>query len=165
MTDGRSAPEGPHTVRKRPLNGLSEPHWSDAWIGRSWISGEFECWDLVVAVRFALGHPRPADAAWAARARGAGRLKRAALLDAAAREGSIARPLAPGEAPREGDGLSMREGGGVRASHAGVLLAMTPGGPAEHVLHCLPGLGVVRHRIDALAAANLVPAAVWRFRC
>ena len=138
-------------------------HWSDAWLGRPWIAGEFECWDLVVAVLLARGHPRPADERWAALARNAGRLRRAALLDAAAREERIARPLGPGETPREGDGLSMREHGGRRESHAGILVALGHGAP-EHVLHCLPHNGVLRHRLDELDRIRLAPGAVWRFR-
>ena len=70
--------------------------------------------------------------------------------------------LRPGETPREGDGLSMREDGASRASHAGILVALGPGAPA-HVLHCLPGNGVVRHRIDELDRIRLAPGVSWRF--
>lgn len=157
-------PGGAPAAVIRRLNGRSPGHWSDAWLGREWVSGAFECWDLVVAVRLALGHPRPADEKWCAAARGASRLRRAALLDAAAREGRIARKLRPDETPAEGDGLSMREGGGARASHAGVLVALDPAAPPAHVLHCMKGAGVVRHRIDGLAAASLEAAQLWRFR-
>ena len=146
------------------VRGIASPHWSDQWLGREWVAGAFECWDLVYAVRLARGAGRNADAeAWAARARGAGPLRRAALLEAAAAEGRVARRLCAGEPRREGDGLSMRERGGVRASHAGVLVALDPAAPPAHVLHCQPDTGVVRHRLADLAAAGLEADAAWRF--
>ena len=143
---------------------LRSPHWSDAWLGRPFLSGTFECWDLVAAARVALGHARPDDARWAARARGASRRRRAALLVLAAHEARIARKLAPGEAPAEGDGLTMAEGGARRASHCGLLVALRPDRPPAHVLHCLPDIGVVRHRLDALATVRLEARERWRFR-
>ena len=161
VTDG-----GVGAAVKRPLKARSTmlAHWSDEWLGRPWEKGQFECWDLVYAVRLARGAARSPDAeAWAARARGVGPLRRAALLEAAAAEGRIARPLQHDEIPQEGDGLSMREGGGDRASHAGVLVALSPAAPPEHVLHCLPEAGVVRHRIADLPLARLEADRVWRF--
>ena len=150
-------------VTGAPLALFAGRHWSDAWLGRAWAAGAFECWDLVHAARVALGHPEPDDAGWRARARGASRLRRAALLEAAAAEGRIARPLRRDETPAEGDGLTMREAGGARASHCGLVVALRPGLPAAHVLHCLPHIGVVRHRIDALAAEGLAAARFFRF--
>ena len=140
------------------------PHWSDAWLGRPWIAGAFECWDLVYAVRRARGAARSPEAeGWAVRARGAGPLRRAALLEAAARQGRIARRLPAEEAPREGDGLSMRETGAARAGHAGVLVALDPALPPAHVLHCVPETGVVRHGLAALGDAGFGADAIWRF--
>ena len=149
------------TAGARAGNGAG--HWSDAWLGRPWVEGEYECWDMVVDALIYLGRARPADSAWTDRPRGAGARARARILLAGLRAGRIARPLAPGEPPREGDGLPIRAAGARRPHHTGLLVALTPGA-ARHVLHCIQGAGVVRHRLDGLAAIGMAPDAPVRFR-
>lgn len=117
---------------------LRTAHWSHAWLGRAWEPGRYECGDFAADVlrsRFGVRVALP---------RGRGVRERDAL--AARLAGAVARPLAPGEAPREGDGVLMRAAGRRAAigHHVGLWCA-----PADRacVLHCMAGHGA---RLDAL---------------
>jgi len=130
-------------------------HWAEAYVGRPYIEGRFDCADLVVEVareRFGRIIRFPAHGAgvreWDAQI--------AALKD------DFARPLGPRETPREGDGVLMRMTGRTRAPghHIGLWcdVAGTP-----HVLHCLKRIGSCLHALGALERHGLEMMGVYRW--
>ena len=135
-------------------------HWSDRYLGRPYIEGARDCADFAVEVlRDVFGRdvrlPRPDRAGGAATARARDR-----AVETLA--GIHAAPLADGEAPREGDGVSMRARGRRRAvgRHIG-LWARVGGAPC--VVHCMAGAGVVRHELASLPARGLECTGIWRW--
>ena len=133
------------------------PHWSDKYLGRPYLRGEFDCADLVVEVMRAefgreVALPRHAEGA---RAR-----------DRQIEEliGVLGRPLERGgdERPQDGD-VALMKAAGRRLSlghHIGVV-AVLPLGVC--VLHCVAGIGVVRHPWDSMAARNLELTGFYRW--
>lgn len=120
-------------------------HWAEAYVGRAYVEGIFDCADLVVLVmreRFGRNITLPAHAA-GVRARDA---------QIAALKGSFAEPA---EMPREGDAVLMHAAG----HHIGVWCAI---GEA-HVLHCLKGIGTCLHPVRALPSAGIEAAGVYRW--
>ena len=138
-------------------------HWSDAWLGRPWVHGEFECVDLLHLARASIGCGWPYPREWIADARRGGHTRRAAMIAVGCADWPGARALGAGEDARDGDIAVMRYSGGARAGHVGVMCAPA-GPPARHVLHCHEALGVVRHDPAALAAIGLRLDAVLRAR-
>lgn len=139
-------------------------HWSDAYLGREYAAGEYDCADFVVealerefGVRWA--PPRP-DRAFSATSAGAALARERAIAALAL---GYARPLAPGEAPRDGDGVLMRAAGRRRGAGRHIGLWARIGG-AACVVHCMAGAGVVRHALADLAARGLEVTAVRRWR-
>ncbi len=133
------------------------PHWSERWIGRDWRPGVYECSDFVaevLAAEFGVAVDLPrAGAAAGVRARD----RLTARLAP-----SLARPLAPGEAPREGDGVLMRARGRrtIAGHHIGLWCA--PGGEPS-ALHCAAGLGSCVHALAGLPARGLEADGIWRW--
>ena len=133
------------------------PHWSQRWIGRDWRAGVYECSDFVaevLAAEFGVAVDLPrAGAAAGVRARD----RLTARLAP-----SLARPLAPGEAPREGDGVLMRARGRrtIAGHHIGLWCA--PGGEPS-ALHCAAGLGSCVHALAGLPARGLEADGIWRW--
>ncbi len=130
-------------------------HWAEAYVGKPWRDGRFECSDLVIEVeRDVFGRrltlPRHGPTV---RSRDA--------CVAAGLDGEIAVPVNPADAI-EGDAVLMRAAGRSRilGHHIGVWCA--PGG-APHVLHCLRGVGACLHAIRALAAHGLELGGVYRW--
>ena len=131
------------------------PHWSERWIGRDWVAGAYECSDFVaevLAAEFgvAVDLPRAGESI-----RERDRLTRLCAP-------ALARQLAPGEAPLEGDGVLMRARGRrtVAGHHIGLFCA--PGGEPS-ALHCAAGLGSCVHSLASLPARGLHADAVWRW--
>ncbi len=126
-------------------------HWAEAYVGRAYIEGRFDCADLVVLVmreRFGVDLVLPAHAA-GVRARDA---------QIAALEGRFA---APADEPREGDAVLMRAAGRKRALGHHIGVWCEPGVP--HVLHCLKGIGVCLHPLRALHLHGLEAAGAYRW--
>ena len=132
-------------------------HWSDKYLGRPYLRGEFDCADLVVEVARAefgraVALPRHAEGV-RARDRQIERLT-----------GELGRRLdrAAGETIQDGD-IVLMKAAGRRLSlghHIGVA-AMLP--LAACVLHCLAGVGVARHPLDCLAARQLTLTGIYRW--
>ncbi len=127
-------------------------HWAESYVGQPYIEGERDCAHFVVTVlgeRFSREIALPAHAA--------GVRARDAQIEALA--GAFALPTI---APREGDGVLMREAGRRRVAghHIGVWCA--PSG-VPHVLHCLKEIGVCLHPIRALARHGLEMTGVYRW--
>jgi len=126
-------------------------HWTDRWIGHP----ATDCADLaahVLAAEFGLQITLPA-------APGSIRTNDAAISNAIA--GTIARPLAKGEVPRDGDGVLMRAAGrrsGI-GHHIGLYADIT--GPA--VLHWRAGIGTVLNRLRDLRPRGLECAGLYRW--
>ena len=131
-------------------------HWSLRWLGRAWVEGRYECADFagdVLATEFgrAIHLPRPAPGV---------RARDRAVADGIA-AGELARALAPGEAPREGDGVLMRAAARRLGHHVGIWCA-PEGRPS--VLHMMAGIG---SRLDAIAdlpVRRLALVGIWRWR-
>ena len=127
--------------------------WTDAWLGRPWREGVFECVDLVVDVWRArygveLDIPRPhvhhreRHAQWSRLAT------------------HLADPV-PAAAAREGDIVHMCTAGHPTAHHLGLLVIPT----AEHyVLHCARELGVCLHAPATLHRLGWVLQGYYRPR-
>ncbi|MFI0609806.1 MAG: NlpC/P60 family protein [Anaerolineae bacterium] len=119
-------------------------HWSAAYLGRPWVSGEHDCWGFFRAVqeeRF--GRAIPAVSVDAESA--AACVEAIATLQAP-RAGW--RPLADGDAPEEGDAVLLARK--AAAAHVGVWIAADGGG----VLHCQRGAGVLFLPRRSLARAG-----------
>ena len=145
----------------------ASPHWSERWIGRDWRPGVYECSDFVaevLAAEFGLAVDLPRASA-AGGAAGAGSIRARDRLTARLAP-SLARPLGPGEAPREGDGVLMRARGrrGARGAVAGhhIGLWCAPGGEPS-ALHCAAGLGSCVHALAGLPARGLEADGIWRW--
>ncbi len=131
-------------------------HWAEAYVGRPYMESRFDCADLVVEVlreRFGRVITLPAHAAGV----------RAWDAQIAALKGGFARPLGPGEPPREGDGVLMRMTGRRRATghHIGVWCEAAG---APHVLHCLKHIGACLHPLHGLDRHGLETVGVYRWR-
>ena len=127
-------------------------HWAEAYVGRPYVAGEFDCAHLVVAVmaeRFGRTITLPAHA----------RELRARDAQIAMLQGELAK-LA--DEPHEGDVVLMRAAGRRRAlgHHIGVWCA--PGAP--HVLHCTAEIGTCLHPLRALATHGLEATGVYRWK-
>ena len=127
-------------------------HWAEAYVGRAYIEGVFDCADLVVLVareRFGreIALPRHASGV------------RGRDAQIAALKGELA-TLA--DAPAEGDAVLMRSAGRRCAvgHHIGVWCEAA-GEP--HVLHCLAGIGTCLHPIRALGNHGLQATGVYRW--
>ena len=130
-------------------------HWAEAYVGRAYIEDRFDCTDLVVEVlreRFGCVITLPTHAT--------GVRSRDAQI--AALKGSFARPLGPGETPREGHGVLMRAAGRRRVvgHHIGLWCYIADG---PYVLHCLKGIGTCLHPIRALGRHGLEATGVYRW--
>ena len=127
-------------------------HWAEAYIGRSYVEGEHDCADFVVAVLRERFGRRVALPAHAASVRG---------WDAqiAALKGEHAVPTI---SPREGDGVLMRAAARRRSvgHHIGLWCAVA-GEP--HVLHCLRGVGSILHPIRELRLRAIELEGVYRW--
>ena len=132
-------------------------HWSDKYLGRPYLRGEFDCADLVVEVARAefgraVALPRHAEGV------------RARDEQIERLTGELGRRLdgAAGEAPQDGD-IALMKAAGRRLSlghHIGVVAALPL---AVCVLHCLAGVGVVRHPIDFLGDRQLELTGIYRW--
>lgn len=118
-------------------------HWTDAWLGRPWVEGRFECTDLVVAVEDEhfgrrLDWPAPAaslrarDAQW----QGLAGEYAAPVPDAEARDGDVAHLTSVGYR--------------LGVHHLGVLCVLPDA--ERRILHCARGLGTCLHRPADVAA-------------
>ncbi len=132
-------------------------HWSDKYLGRPYLRGEFDCADLVVEVaqaEFGRAVALPShEEGVRARDRQIEQLT-----------GELGRRLsnATGEAPRDGD-IALMKAAGRRLSlghHIGVVAVLPL---ATCVLHCLAGMGVARHPIDCLAERQLTLTGFYRW--
>ena len=118
-------------------------HWTEKWVGRRYIQGEFECGDLVCAVVFeqrGIVIPLPTHQVW----------KRTAPTEILS--------LVPGMAerthsPGEGDGVLMRIVGrrGEIGSHVGVYV---PIAGESWVLHCIKGGGTLFQEVGRLSSST-----------
>ncbi len=137
----------PPTLTARP----APPHWTARWVGEP----APDCAALVTAVlraEFGCELALPA-------APGGIRANDAAI--GAALEACLARPLAEGETPRDGDGVLMRAPGrrtGI-GHHIGIYAAL----PDPAVLHWRPGIGTVLHHLRDLPARGLELAGLYRW--
>ena len=132
-------------------------HWSDKYLGRPYLRGEFDCADLVVEVAQAefgraVALPRHAEGV-RARDRQIERLT-----------GELGRRLdrADGDVIQDGDIVLMKSAG-RRLSlghHIGVVAVLPL---AVCVLHCVASVGVVRHPLDFLAARQLTLTGIYRW--
>ena len=132
-------------------------HWSDKYLGRPYLRGEFDCADLVVEVARAefgraVALPRHAEGV-RARDRQIERLT-----------GELGRRLdrAGGDVVQDGDIVLMKSAG-RRLSlghHIGVAAVLPL---AVCVLHCVAGVGVVRHPLDFLAERQLELTGIYRW--
>ncbi len=130
-------------------------HWSEAYIGRPYVEGAFDCADLVALVlaeRFARH--------WSPPPRARGVRGRDAQVGALATE--YARPLAHGERATEGDGVLMRAAGRRRGlgHHIGLHVGIESD---AWVLHCQRGVGTVLHPAASLAARGLEIQGLYRW--
>ena len=144
----------------RPTDRHSKRHWAEAWIGRPYIEGTFDCAHLVVevmATRFGRHITLPAH----------GATLRGRDAQIAALKATLARPLEPHEAPREGDAVLMRASGRLRVlgHHIGVwcLVGHEPRVRDPHVLHCMAGIGTCLHPIRGLASHGLEMTGIHRW--
>lgn len=132
-------------------------HWSDKYLGRPYLRGEFDCADLVVEVAQAefgraVALPRHAESVRA-------RDKQIERLT-----GELGRRLdgAAGELPQDGDIVLMKAAGRrLSLGHHIGLVAVLP--LAVCALHCLAGVGVARQPIDCLAARGLEVTGFYRW--
>lgn len=132
-------------------------HWSDKYLGRPYLRGEFDCADLVVEVARAefgraVALPRHAESV------------RARDRQIEQLTGELGRRLddAAGEALQDGD-IVLMKAAGRRLSlghHIGVVAVLPL---ASCVLHCLAGIGVARHPIDCLAERQLTLTGIYRW--
>ena len=142
-------------------------HWSDKYLGRPYVRGEFDCADLVVEVARAefgreVALPRHAEGVRA-------RDKQIERLT-----GELGRPVEltaePAEVIQDGD-IVLMKAAGRRLSlghHIGVAAVLSVGVAANLplgvcVLHCLAGVGVVRHPIDYLPERGLERTGIYRW--
>ena len=129
-----------------------DTHWAEAYVGRAYVEGRYDCADFVVEVLRERFVRRVALPAHAASVRG---------WDAqiAALRGEHAVPTI---SPREGDGVLMRAAARRRSvgHHIGVWCAVA-GEP--HVLHCLRGVGSILHPIRELRLRALELEGVYRW--
>ena len=132
-------------------------HWSDKYLGRPYLRGEFDCADLVVEVARAefgraVALPRHAEGV------------RARDRQIEELTGVLGRRLdrAAGEAIQDGD-IVLMKAAGRRLSlghHIGVVAALPL---AACVVHCLAGIGVARHALDCLAERGLALTGFYRW--
>lgn len=132
-------------------------HWSDKYLGRPYLRGTFDCADLVVEVARAefgraVALPRHAEGV------------RARDRQIEQLTGALGRRLdwLAGETLQDGD-IVLMKAAGRRLSlghHIGVVVALPL---ALCVLHCLAGVGVVRHSLDCLAARQLTLTGFYRW--
>ena len=140
----------------KPRDGAAT-HWSDKYLGRPYLRGRFDCADLVVEVAQAefgraVALPRHAEGV------------RARDRQIEELTGVLGRRLdgAAGEVPHDGDVVLMKAAG-RRLSlghHIGVVAALPL---AACVVHCLAGVGVVRHSLDCLAERGLALTGFYRW--
>ena len=132
-------------------------HWSDKYLGRPYLRGEFDCADLVVEVaRAEFGRV----VALPSHAEGV----RARDEQIERLTGELGRRLdrAAGDVWDDGD-IALMKSAGRRLSlghHIGVVAVLPL---AVCVLHCQAGVGVVRHPIDFLAARQLELTGIYRW--
>ena len=130
-------------------------HWSDRYIGRRYVRGVYDCAHLLVEVmaeQFGRAVSLPAHASGVR-----DRDKQIATLTA-----TLCRPLAGTEAAGDGDVALMRAAG-RRVSlghHCGIVFILDN---ERHVLHCLAGLGVIRHPLRDLGPRCLELTGVYRW--
>ena len=150
----------PH-LETPPCGAAADPaHWSDAYLGRPYVEGVWDCADFVTEAlrdvfRREVALPRPDRA-------GAGAAPRARDRAVETLRAAFAAPLAPGARPREGDGVLMRAAGRRRAVGRHIGLWARIGG-AACVVHCMAGAGVVRHELASLPGRGLECTGIWRW--
>ena len=153
------------------MNEIAKPgdgaaaHWSDKYLGRPYVRGEFDCADLVVEVARAefgreVALPRHAEGVRA-------RDKQIERLT-----GELGRrlDLMAGDVIEDGD-IVLMKAAGRRLSlghHIGVVAELSVGVAAALplaacVLHCLAGVGVVRHPLDYLPERGLERTGIYRW--
>lgn len=125
-------------------------HWSDAYVGRAWVPGQFDCADLAQAVRAdVFGHaiPLPSERTYLGLV-GAARIN--AMRDQVrSLKDDFARRIEPGEAV-EGDAVLLVGRG--RPDHIGIVCDIEG---ARWVLHAAAGpRQVVRTRLRDLGLAG-----------
>ena len=140
----------------RPGDGAAA-HWSDKYLGRPYLRGEFDCADLVVEVARAefgraVALPRHAEGV------------RARDRQIEQLTGALGRQLdgAAGETLQDGD-IALMKAAGRRLSlghHIGVVAVLPL---AACVLHCLAGVGVARHPLDCLTERQLTLTGIYRW--
>lgn len=144
------------TQAAKPGDGAAA-HWSDKYLGRPYLRGEFDCADLVVEVAQAefgraVALPRHAEGV------------RARDRQIEQLTGALGRQLdgAAGETLQDGD-IALMKAAGRRLSlghHIGVVAVLPL---ASCVLHCLAGVGVARHPLDCLAERQLTLTGIYRW--
>ncbi len=156
-----------------------DTHWAEAYVGRAYVEGRYDCADFVVEVlheRFGRRVALPAHAASCSRAPSGDSCSRAPSGDPCSRapSGATVRGwdaqiaalkdeyAVPTISPREGDGVLMRAAARRRSvgHHIGVWCAVA-GEP--HVLHCLRGVGSILHPIRELRLRALDLEGVYRW--
>lgn len=133
---------------------MPDAGWTERWIGRPWVDGRYDCTDFVLEVLLEEFGLAPALPARAATTRGRDRQIRDLALE-------FARPIRTGEAPRDGDGVLMRQlGRRVDGHHIGLWAGPAAAG---HVLHCMRGLGSALHPLPGLEQRGLEATGIYRW--
>ena len=130
-------------------------HWSDRYIGKPYVRGVYDCAHLVVEVmleQFEREISLPPHAA--------GVRDRDAQITVLTAQ--LCRPLAAGETACDGDVALMRAAGRrVSLGHHVGLLVVLAG--ETLVLHCVAGIGVIRHPLRDLGPRCLELTGVYRW--
>ncbi len=130
-------------------------HWSERYIGRAYVAGEFDCAHLVVLVQreqFRRQINLPVHAT-SIRARDA---------QINALSGDYARRRRGDESAQEGDAVLMRRAGRRRVSGHHIGLYVWAGSQA-HVLHCQAGLGTCLHTLADLPHRGLEMTGIYQW--
>ena len=138
-----------------------DTHWAEAYVGRAYVEGRYDCADFVVEVlreRFGRRVALPAHAATCSRAPSGATARGWDAQIAALKDEYAVRTIAP----REGDGVLMRAAARRRSvgHHIGVWCAVAD---EPHVLHCLRGVGSILHPIRELRLRALDLEGVYRW--
>ena len=137
-------------------------HWTEAWLGRPWVAGKYDCADFVaevLRVEFgrALDLPVRAESGSGAPT---GATVRGWDRQIATLKGDFALPTT---APRDGDGVLMVAKGArrLRRYHLGLWAGV---GGVAHVLHCQEAAGSILHPIRDLSLRALELEGIYRWR-